>query len=99
MCIARRVIRAAGTTGKAVDAISDMPAGLGLPDFGQIEARRRALGVSQARLAGRAGISETTYSRHRRGKTEEPRPATLRALADALELFAAERMAARRSFP
>lgn len=78
-------------------ARSDRPGPPALPDFAVIEARREALGVSQAALCRRAGISDGTYVRLKKGDNAA-RVTTRRVLADALELFARERTAKIGSF-
>jgi predicted ATPase/transcriptional regulator with XRE-family HTH domain len=52
---------------------------------------RTAIGLSQEALAERAGLSPRTVSDLERGIKTRPHPATLRLLADALELGADER--------
>jgi transcriptional regulator with XRE-family HTH domain len=69
--------------------------GTAVPDFVRhIDARRRDLGVSQAALCRKAGLNEATYSRLLNGKVERPHAPTLKKLADALDLLAAEKAVA-----
>lgn len=60
-----------------------------MTDFADIDARREALGVSQAELCRKANISETTYVRARKGRGDV-RGRTVRALAEALKTFEPE---------
>ncbi|MDX3455724.1 tetratricopeptide repeat protein [Streptomyces sp. ME02-8801-2C] len=48
--------------------------------------RRRRLGLTQEELAERAGVSVRTICHVETGRIEHPRPATVRRLADALDL-------------
>jgi tetratricopeptide (TPR) repeat protein/transcriptional regulator with XRE-family HTH domain len=57
----------------------------------QVRAHRQRLGMSQEDLAACAGVSVRTIRNLEAGRTERPRPGTVRLLADALELAAAER--------
>ena len=62
--------------------------------FGRLLRRSRlAAGLSQEALAERAGLSWRTISDLERGVKHGPRGSTLRLLADALALGAAERAA------
>lgn len=62
------------------------------PTFGQrLRALREAGGWSQEELAQRAGVSTDAVSSLERGTRSHPYPATVRALAEALELPARER--------
>jgi transcriptional regulator with XRE-family HTH domain len=54
--------------------------------FAEIDARRVALGVSQAELCRRANISEGTYWKAKTG-ANEPRGRTLRIIERALDSF------------
>ncbi len=47
---------------------------------------RRARGLSQRELSSRSGVMKKTICAIETGKVEEPRPATLRKLADALDV-------------
>src|SRR5215831_18490103 len=61
-------------------------------DFGHLLQRHRlAAGLSQAELAERAGLSPRGISDLERGLRQAPYPATLRRLAEALELTQSER--------
>jgi predicted ATPase/DNA-binding CsgD family transcriptional regulator len=62
------------------------------PGFGELLRRYRvAAGLSQAALAGRAGLSVRGLSDLERGARRQPHPATMRYLAEALELGQTER--------
>lgn len=64
------------------------------PTFGDLLRRfRQAIGLNQAELAARAGLSERGVSDLERGARTTPRPATVRQLADALALNDADRAA------
>src|SRR6266508_2330943 len=52
---------------------------------------REAAGLTQEELAARAGLSTNSVSALERGQHHHPYPATVRALAAALELTAEER--------
>lgn len=62
--------------------------------FGELLRRyRAAAGLSQVELAARAGLSRRAISDLERGRRRRPYPATVRRLADALQVEAAERSA------
>src|SRR5881392_1938441 len=54
---------------------------------------RKAVGLSQEELAERAGLSKRGISDLERGHRRSPHPATVRRLAEALNLDDAERVA------
>ncbi|GAA1632610.1 hypothetical protein GCM10009828_070600 [Actinoplanes couchii] len=56
-----------------------------------MRAHRRRLGLSQEDLAERIGISTSTIGKVEAGRISQPRPATVRLLADAFGLTGAER--------
>jgi non-specific serine/threonine protein kinase len=70
-------------------AVQDVPGQLGT----LLQQHRVAAGLSQEELAERAGLSRRGISDLERGARRAPHPATLRRLADALELDQAERTA------
>ena len=51
-----------------------------------VRALREKLGVSQERLAARAGLAMQTISRIETGKVKVSHPLTIKALADALDV-------------
>lgn len=63
-----------------------MRAGEGPTIGAAIQARREALGLSRTALALRAGLWPHVVGKIESGATRRPRPATLRRLAEALEL-------------
>ena len=56
-----------------------------------VRAHRRRLGLSQEELAARAGLSVRSIQALEAGRVRAPRTSTVRLLADAFELRAAER--------
>lgn len=67
---------------------------VGVGAFGEMLFRHRlAAGLSQRELADRAGLSERAVRDLERGRTARPRQHSLRAIADALALTQAERVA------
>jgi predicted ATPase/transcriptional regulator with XRE-family HTH domain len=56
-----------------------------------VRGHRRALGLTQEELAGRAGLSERAVREIERGNKHTPRTDTVQLLADALELAGAQR--------
>lgn len=79
----------------------DQPATAPREPFGRLLKRlRRAAGLSQERLAERAGLSWRTISDLERGVKQAPRPSTLQLLAAALSLSPEQRAALQASaFP
>lgn len=71
-----------------------------LPDTlrAALRARRRELGLSQAELAARAGVSQATVSRLERGR-DDVRLALVRKLLEAVDLRLEVRDAAGREYP
>ncbi len=59
-----------------------------IPDISEVRKRRRAAGVSQAGLAGRAGVSQSALSKMEGGRTD-PSYRTVKAVFDALEAMEA----------
>jgi tetratricopeptide (TPR) repeat protein/DNA-binding XRE family transcriptional regulator len=57
----------------------------------EVRAHRQRLGMSQAELAVRTGVSVRSIGNLEAGRTGRPRPGTVRLLADAFELAGAER--------
>jgi transcriptional regulator with XRE-family HTH domain len=51
-----------------------------------VRALREKLGVSQERLAARAGLAMQTISRIETGKVKVSHPLTIKAIADALDV-------------
>jgi transcriptional regulator with XRE-family HTH domain len=51
-----------------------------------VRALRENLGVSQGRLAARAGLAMQTISRIETGKVKVSHPLTIKAIADALDV-------------
>ena len=51
-----------------------------------VRALREKAGVSQERLAARAGLTMQTISRIERGKVKISHPLTIKAIADALDI-------------
>ncbi|HEX8982655.1 MAG TPA: helix-turn-helix domain-containing protein [Ktedonobacterales bacterium] len=71
---------------------SSWPASHAPADFREALKRHRlAAGLSQAELAERAGLSPRGVSDLERGARTNPRPATVRLLADALNLISSDR--------
>src|SRR5918998_1192277 len=60
---------------------------------------REAAGLTQEKLASRAGLSPDAVSRLERGQRKHPYPHTVRALADALDLAEDQRDALIASAP
>ncbi|MEU4250229.1 tetratricopeptide repeat protein [Amycolatopsis sp. NPDC026612] len=60
--------------------------------FGQIvRSHRQRLGITQAELAGKTGVSERSIRNIEAGRIARPRPGTVRLLADAFALCGTER--------
>jgi predicted ATPase/DNA-binding XRE family transcriptional regulator len=70
-----------------------MPTDADNPFGTRLRAAREVAGVTQEELARRAGLSLDAISALERGSRRHPYPSTVQALADALELSAADRTA------
>jgi transcriptional regulator with XRE-family HTH domain len=61
-----------------------------MPAMARLRALRLNLGLTQAELAARAGVSEFTVVRLETGKDRRPHPSTRRKLAEALGVAIAD---------
>jgi transcriptional regulator with XRE-family HTH domain len=73
------------------DRTRDVSRGQDRPFGARLRRVREAAGLTQEDLAARAGLSAKGISDLERGARRRPRPHTVRALADALELSEDER--------